>query len=87
MNWFTGIVLFIMIWWISLFAVLPIGVKPVKQPDEKSGWRGAPAEPRILMKVIVTTAVATILWCGAYLLIQSDYVSFRHGMFAAPDNW
>jgi hypothetical protein len=38
------------------------------------------------MKVIVTTAVATILWGGAYMLITSDYVSFRHGIFAAPDD-
>ena len=45
MNWFTGLVLFIMIWWTALFAVLPIGTKPVAQPDDKSGWRGAPERP------------------------------------------
>ena len=27
MNWFTGVVLFIMIWWTALFAVLPIGTQ------------------------------------------------------------
>ena len=42
MNWFTGIVLFVIIWWTALFAVLPIGTKPVVQPDAASGWRGAP---------------------------------------------
>jgi predicted secreted protein len=66
--------------------VLPIGTKPVHQPDETSGWRGAPEQPRILRKVIVTTIVASVLWTGAYALISSDYVSFRHGIFAAPDN-
>ncbi|MEA2742134.1 MAG: hypothetical protein QOF90_2662 [Acetobacteraceae bacterium] len=86
MNWFTAVVLFVVIWWTALFAVLPIGTKPVHQPDEKSGWRGAPEQPRILRKVIVTTIVASVLWAGAYALISSDYVSFRHGMFAAPDN-
>lgn len=86
MNWFTAVVLFVVIWWTALFAVLPIGTKPVHQPDEKSGWRGAPEQPRILRKVIVTTIVASVLWTGAYALISSDYVSFRHGMFAAPDN-
>jgi len=83
MNWFTGIVLFILIWWTALFAVLPIGARPVEAADEQSGWRGAPARPRILRTVIVTTLVATVLWGGAYLLISSDYVNFRHGMFAA----
>jgi predicted secreted protein len=86
MNWFTGVVLFVIIWWTALFAVLPIGTRPVQQPDENSGWRGAPEHPRVLQKVIVTTLVASILWAGAYLLISSDYISFRHGFFAAPDD-
>ena len=37
------------------------------------------------MKVIVTTLVAGVVWFGAWLLITSDYVSFRHGWFAAPE--
>jgi predicted secreted protein len=85
-NWFTGIVLFVVIWWTALFAVLPIGTKPVVQADETSGWRGAPEHPRILKKVIVTTIVTCFLWTGSYLLIRSDYVSFRHGMFAEPED-
>ena len=60
MNWFTGIVLFVIIWWTALFAVLPIGTRPVSQADEASGWRGAPERPRLMMKVIVTTIVACV---------------------------
>jgi predicted secreted protein len=86
MNWFTGSVLFVMIWWTALFAVLPIGTKPVAQADATSGWRGAPERPRILMKVFITTIVTCIIWTGSYLLIRSDYVSFRHGMFAEPED-
>jgi predicted secreted protein len=86
MNWFTGIVLFVTIWWIALFAVLPIGTRPVVRADPTSGWRGAPERPRLLKMVIVTTIVTSILWTGSYLLIRSDYVSFRHGMFAASDD-
>ena len=84
MTWFTGVVVYVLIWWIVLFAVLPIGTHPVEEPDATTGWRGAPARPRLLMKVIVTTLVATVVWFGAWLLISSDYVSFRHGWFAAP---
>jgi predicted secreted protein len=82
MNWFTGVVLFVIIWWTALFAVLPIGTKPVIQADDKSGWRGAPEKPGMLRKVILTTIVACVLWTGSYLLIRSDYLSFRHGYFA-----
>ena len=86
MNWFTGIVLFVIIWWTALFAVLPFGTKPIVQADMTSGWRGAPERPRLLMKVIVTTIVASLLWTGSYLLIRSDYISFRHGVFAEPED-
>ena len=86
MNWFTGVVLFVIIWWTALFAVLPIGTTPVARADDTSGWRGAPEHPRLWRKVIVTTIAASVLWSASYLLIQSDYVSFRHGMFAEPDD-
>jgi predicted secreted protein len=84
MNWFTGIVLYILIWWVALFAVLPIGTRTVNRPDEISGWRGAPARPHMWMKVAVTTIVACVLWLAAFGLIESDWISFRHGYFAAP---
>lgn len=28
MGWFTGCVLYLLIWWTVLFAVLPLGVRP-----------------------------------------------------------
>ena len=86
MNWFSGLVLFVIIWWTALFAVLPLGTKPVQQPDDVSGWRGAPERPRLVMKVIVTTIVAMVIWCGAAAVIRSDYFSFRHGIFAIQED-
>jgi predicted secreted protein len=84
MNWFTGCVLYVLIWWVVLFAVLPFWTRPVAQPDEHTGWRGAPEDPHLLRKAIATTVVATIIWIGAYLLITSPYLSFRHGWLAPP---
>jgi predicted secreted protein len=84
MNWFTGCVLYVLIWWIALFAVLPFGTRPVARPDEHTGWRGAPEHPHLLRTAVATTIVATIVWIGAYLLIRSPYLSFRHGWLAPP---
>ena len=84
MHWVSGVVLFVIIWWVALFAVLPIGTQPQAAADDKSGWRGAPRQPRLRMKVIVTTVVACVIWLGAYALISSDYLSFRHGILAIP---
>ena len=85
MGWFTGIVLYVLIWWTALFAVLPIGTKPVAEPDRASGWRGAPERARMGRKVVITTIVATVLWLCAYALIASDLISFRRGMLYLPD--
>ena len=46
MGWFTGCVLYLLIWWTVLFAVLPFGVRPAEQ--SRSACRlarraGAPA--------------------------------------------
>jgi len=84
MNWFTGCVLYVLIWWVVLFAVLPFWTRPVAQADEHTGWRGAPENPHLLRKAITTTLVAAIIWFAAYLLIRSPYLSFRHGWLAPP---
>ncbi len=87
MNWFTGVVLYILIWWVTLFAVLPIGTHAVERADETSGWRGAPEKPRMWMKIGVTTVVAALLWLAVFALIESDWISFRHGVFEAPKDY
>jgi predicted secreted protein len=85
MHWFTAFVLYVIIWWTVLFAVLPVGTRPVADADAATGWRGAPAKPMIGRKVLATTLIAALLWGGAMLVIQSGWVSFRSGWLALPD--
>ena len=40
MNWFTGIAAYIVIWWVVIFAVLPLGVRPAE--DDVGRRAGAP---------------------------------------------
>lgn len=84
MDWFTGCVLYVLIWWVCLFAVLPWGAHPRSEPDAHTGWRGAPDHPHLLRAAIATTIVASIVWLGAYWLIGSPYLSFREGWLAMP---
>jgi predicted secreted protein len=85
MDWFTGSVLYVLIWWTVLFAVLPFGTRPVSEADPETGWRGVPERPHMLRKAIATTLIAGVVWAGAYILISSDWLSFRHGILAMPD--
>lgn len=84
MHWVSGLVLYIMVWWVTLFAVLPVGTEPRAEADTTSGWRGAPRQPRLVMKLVLTTVVAAVVWGLVYLIITSDYLSFRHGLLAPP---
>jgi len=61
MNWFFDVALYIIVWWLTLFAVLPWGVKPANE-GEQGHDPGAPAQPHLLAKAIVTTLVAAVLW-------------------------
>jgi predicted secreted protein len=85
MGTFNGTVLFVLIWWTALFAVLPLGTKPIADPDAATGWRGAPARPQIARKLLITTAVTIVIWAGCALVINSGLISFRHGVFALPE--
>jgi predicted secreted protein len=76
MNWVTGVAVYVCIWWVVVFAVLPWGVHP--QGDVQPGTDpGAPAHPQLLRKALVTTAIATLLWIAFYLVERSDLISFR----------
>lgn len=77
MTGFTAFVLFALIWWTVLFAVLPFGTRPVADADAATGWRGAPERPLMGRKVLATTVISAVIWVVAMLIIRSDWWSFR----------
>jgi predicted secreted protein len=76
MGWATGIMVYLVIWWIALFMVLPLGVKRVENPG-RGQEVGAPERPELLRKAIITTIVAAVLWLAFYGFYQLDLLSFR----------
>jgi predicted secreted protein len=86
MTWFNGAVLYLLIWWVSLFAVLPLGVRPMADPNPETGWRGTPQAPRLWQKALITTLVAGVVWGLLFWIISSDWLSFRSGWLALPEN-
>ena len=75
MNWFTGVASYVVIWWIVIFATLPIGVRPAE--DEMGKAAGAPANPRLGIKALATTLISAVLWGILYAITISDIWSFR----------
>jgi len=76
MGWVTGIVVYVLAWWITLFAVLPLWVTPA-DPGDPAHAAGAPQRPRMLLKLGITTVVSAVIWLGIYALVHSSVISFR----------
>ena len=76
MNWFTGVVVYILVWWISLFAVLPWWVTPA-EPGDPGRAAGAPQHPRLLLKAAITTGIAAVVWLVIFAIVESPWFSLR----------
>lgn len=76
MSLFTGTMVYIIVWWLVLLAVLPFGNRA---PDtaEPGHVESAPERPRLWIKAAVTTVVATLIWGVIYWIISADIISFR----------
>ena len=78
MTIFTGLMVFVIIWWLVLFTVLPWGIRqPEPEEMEPGQMSGAPQRPKLGLKLAVTTAIALVLWGIAYYVISADLISFR----------
>lgn len=74
MTLFTGSITYILLWWLVLFTVLPWGAKP-SATTEVGCDPGAPENPRLLLKVTVTTVLAGGVWVLVYLLIDNHWLT------------
>ncbi|PWB91245.1 MULTISPECIES: DUF1467 family protein [Methylocystis] len=57
--------IYLTIWWIVLFAVLPLGVRSSEEAEEdlpEGADPGAPASPELLKKAGITTVVSAVLF-------------------------
>ncbi len=77
----TGsIIVYVMIWWIIFFSLLPVGIQSNKQVfKEKIGGMdpGAPKNPKIRKKFLITTLITTIIFAVIYYLVEIDLLNLR----------
>ncbi len=75
MGIFQGIILYIMIYWLALFAVLPFGNAPAKEVQE-GNTHSAPENPRLARKFLITGIVSAVLWLIVFLAIYFGVIDF-----------
>ena len=77
----TGsLIVYISIWWIVFFSVLPIGIKSqnAKFSDKLHGNdRGAPKNPEIGKKFLITTLITSVILFGIYYLVILNDLNLR----------
>ena len=76
MNPVTGVVVFIIIWWLILFMVLPWGISRTENP-EAGHDPGAPARPMVVRKLLITTALTIVLFGIFMAVVGSGDVSLQ----------
>ena len=68
MNIVGGLALYFVIWWITLFAVLPFGIRSQHETgDVVAGTEpGAPVLPGLLRKAVITSLIAAVIFAGVW---------------------
>ena len=75
----TGLaIIYIIIWWVVFFAILPIDVDRIKSVKVDGEDPGSPENPKMWKKFIYCTGITTVLFIIIYLLMKFEYLNLRN---------
>ena len=68
-----GFAIYGIVWFLTLFMVLPFGVVSQSEAGEvvPGSEGGAPSQPRIGRKLLITTLISGVSYAGIYYLLTS----------------
>ena len=76
---YTGLaIIFIIIWWLVFFIILPIDVNREKSIKVEGEDAGSPENPKMMKKIIYSTSITSIFFIIIYLLIKYEYLNLRN---------
>jgi len=77
----TGsIIVYVLIWWIIFFSILPVGIQSNKQKFREKiegADPGAPNNPKIAKKFLITTIITSLIYIVIYYLVEIDLLNLR----------
>jgi predicted secreted protein len=75
----TAIAIYFLIWWITLFVVLPWGVRSQQENGEfpEGTDPGAPVVARLLVKLGWTTAIASVIFAACWAVYEFQLVTLE----------
>ncbi|HRN88180.1 DUF1467 family protein [Hyphomicrobium sp.] len=74
-----GIALYFVIWWLTLFTVLPFGVRTQGEAGKVVAGtpESAPATPRILRTLLINTVVAAVVFAFVWMALENDWLGLK----------
>lgn len=78
-----GIIIYVNLWMIIFFMVLPFGItNQIDSPDYQKGTDpGAPVESKIKKKILITTLITTVIFSLIFALDKLDLFYIRKLLF------
>ena len=77
----TGsIIVYVLIWWIIFFSVLPVGIQSNREKFQEKIEGidpGAPNNPNIAKKFLFTTIITSIIFIVIYYLVEINLLNLR----------
>ena len=75
----TGLaIIYVIIWWIIFFAILPIDVNRTKTVKIDGEDPGSPENPKMVKKFLYFTGITTVIFIIIYVLIKFEYLNLRN---------
>ena len=70
------LLVFLIVWWLVFFLVLPHGIQTPEEPDCPGAVESAPIKPRLWLKAGITTGVAAVITAIIALVVEADFFTF-----------
>lgn len=69
----NGVVVFLIVWWLVFFTMLPIGVRSQEESGDvvEGSEPGAPEAPNLKQKAWWTTSITSVIWIGYFILVTT----------------
>jgi predicted secreted protein len=87
MSWTSALAIYFIVWWVTLFAVLPFGVRNAHESGTAVADghdAGAPVTHGLAWKAKMTTIVATFVFVLVYWALTSGGLEWLAGLAGGP---
>ena len=83
MSIMGGVIIYVNLWMVILFMVLPFGIKnQVDSPNYQKGTDpGAPVESKMKKKILITTLITTVIFSLIFAADKLDLFNIRRLLF------